>query len=151
MPEKILGMYHGDSLSAHQGANAMIHAMHTHVYWRGMNAAIHRYVVTCITCQSCKPPQDKCQGLLHPFNFFTTAPMEDIAVDHYGPLPETPASHKHVFVMVDMFTHWIEAIPVPDTTAVTTARQSLTIGFAAGDSSAVTTLTMGQLLTIRSQ
>jgi len=102
--EEILGMYHGDSLSAHQGANAMIRAMRTHVYWRGMNAAICRYVATCITCQSRKPPQPKHQGLLHPFDFSTTAPMEDIAVDHYGPLPETPAGHKHILIMVDMFT-----------------------------------------------
>ena len=39
-----------------------------------------------------------------------------------GPLPETERGNRHILVIVDHFTHWVEAIPLPNQTGVTTAR-----------------------------
>ena len=41
-------------------------------------------------------------------------PMEMIGLDFIGPLPSTEAGNKHVLVVVDYFTKWVEAFPLPD-------------------------------------
>jgi hypothetical protein len=110
--QEFLGMYHEDVMASHQGANAMINAMKSKVYWHGWAKAVRDYVAGCVTCQSQKPPQPKRQGLLHPFDLSATVPMEFVAVDHYGPLPETPDGMQYILVIICVLCRWAEAIPV---------------------------------------
>ena len=49
------------------------------------------------------------------------APMERIAMDFIGPLPETDKGNKYILV-VDYFTKWVEAFPLPNQEAVTVAK-----------------------------
>ena len=118
--EEFLHLFHENVTSGHMGITAMVQAMKHRVYFPGYMAKIKHKVMSCITCQSRKPPQPKRQGLLHPHKFAVTEPMADVAVDHYGPLPETPQGNCYILVIVDLLTRWAEAIPVPDVTAETT-------------------------------
>jgi hypothetical protein len=48
--------------------------------------------------------------------------MERVALDLVGPLPETDGGNKWVLVIADYFTKWMEACPLPDSTAETVAK-----------------------------
>ena len=48
-------------------------------------------------------------------------PMEEVSIDLKGPYPETERGNKYVLVVVDSFSKWMEAYPIPDTLAKTVA------------------------------
>ena len=48
-------------------------------------------------------------------------PMERIAVDVLGPLPETEDGNKYLLIAMDYFTKWPEAYPLPNQEATTVA------------------------------
>ena len=49
------------------------------------------------------------------------APLDRLGTDFLGPLPLTPRGNRHILVVTDYFTKWVEIFAVPDQTAVTTA------------------------------
>lgn len=49
------------------------------------------------------------------------APLDRIGEDLMGPFPVTPRGNRHVMVIQDYFTKWVEVYPIPDGTAVTCA------------------------------
>ena len=44
----------------------------------------------------------------------TGLPMERVAVDVLGPLPLTKDGNLYILVLVEYFTKWAEAYPLPD-------------------------------------
>ena len=52
-------------------------------------------------------------------------PMEMVAMDFVGPLPLTERGNRHLLVIADYYTKWIEAIPTRDQKANTTAQALL--------------------------
>lgn len=48
-------------------------------------------------------------------------PMERIATDIMGPLPETDFQNKYILVISDYFSKWVEAVTIPHQTAGTMA------------------------------
>lgn len=56
---------------------------------------------------------------------FFGAPLDCLATDYIGPLPMTKRKNRYIIVFMDYFTKWVEAFPVPDQTAETTARVML--------------------------
>lgn len=49
-------------------------------------------------------------------------PYERVAVDILGPLPETLNKNKYILVIVDYFSKWTEAFPLPNQEAHSIAR-----------------------------
>ena len=49
-------------------------------------------------------------------------PLERIAMDILGPLPETPRGNKYILVLGDHFTKWTEAYAMQNMEAATVAR-----------------------------
>ena len=50
-------------------------------------------------------------------------PMQVVAVDIMGPLPETDDGNKYVLVAVDYFTRWTEAYGIRNQEAATVAKK----------------------------
>ena len=48
-------------------------------------------------------------------------PMERLALDVLGPLPCTRMGNKHILIVADYFSKWVEAFPMPNQEACTVA------------------------------
>ena len=53
----------------------------------------------------------------------TSRPLQLVATDIVGPLPESPAGNRYILVVADYFTRYVEAYPISDQEATTVARQ----------------------------
>lgn len=54
-------------------------------------------------------------------------PWERVGVDFLGPLPITKQGNRYIMVCIDYLSKWVEAFPVPDQTARTTAKVLLEV------------------------
>ena len=57
-------------------------------------------------------------------------PLQVVAVDILGPLPESEESNNYVLVAADYFTKWVEAYAIPNQEATTVARKLIDETFA---------------------
>ena len=48
-------------------------------------------------------------------------PMQMLAMDFVGPLPETEDGNRYLLVIGDYYTKWVEAFALKDQKAITTA------------------------------
>ncbi|CAC5370409.1 unnamed protein product [Mytilus coruscus] len=53
------------------------------------------------------------------------APMDRLATYIIGPLPRTPRGNRYILIISDLFTKWVEIIPIPDQSAITCAEKIL--------------------------
>jgi hypothetical protein len=77
------------------------------------------YIKRCAICQKQADGLEKLY--IEPYIGSTYSPMERVQLDHIGPLPEDAYGNKHILVLVDTFTRWVELYPVKDVTSLTTA------------------------------
>ena len=85
-----------------------------------MTKDIKEYVTSCMICQRMKRRLGKLPGDLQ--TILAERPFEILGMDVLSKLPETYRGYKHILVIVDYFTKWIEAFPMRDETAETIAR-----------------------------
>ena len=57
-----------------------------------------------------------------------SGPLDRIAADLMGPLPETPEGYKYIMVVEDYFTKWTEAYPLKSKTTHAVA-ENLMVNF----------------------
>ncbi len=76
---------------------------------------------TCATCATRKTTGPRQRAPLH--SIHTGSPMQLVAVDILGPLPESEFRKSYVLVAVDYFTRWMEAYAIPNQEATTVARK----------------------------
>lgn len=78
-----------------------------------------RHVNACPVCQRARGPPRRPKQRLKAYQ--TGRPWQRIAIDFLGPLPVTENGSRYIMVVGDYFSKWIEAFPLRDQTAETTA------------------------------
>ena len=95
-------------------------------YWPGHHNDVRDWCQNCGTCASRKNPAPNACA---PLKSITVGyPMQLVAMDILGPLPESPTGKTHILVVADYFTKWTEAYAIPNQEA-TTVTQKLTNEF----------------------
>ena len=69
----------------------------------------------------CFLPKNVCTEVpihIHPFTKASYSPMDRVAIDTIGPLPEDGLGNKYIITIIDSFTRLVELIPSKDTGAI---------------------------------
>ncbi|GFV22537.1 retrovirus-related Pol polyprotein from transposon 412 [Trichonephila clavipes] len=88
-------------------------------YWNNVRSDVEKCCRICDPCATRKGPRKRTRGRLQLYN--VGAPFERIAFDILGPLPRSSDGNNNILVVMDYFTKWPEAYPIPDQEASTVA------------------------------
>ena len=115
-------MAHEDVFAGcHLGRDKTLSRLRAKFHWPGMARDVREICECCTVCQLNRDTNPRLTRELELFPEIQ-GPFLRLGIDHVGPLPETERGNRYVLVVVDRFTHWVEALAVPDVTAETTAR-----------------------------
>ena len=118
--KSMLSEAHGAVTSGHFGVKRTLLRLRRCSYWVGMRRDTQEWCRVCEACAAKKGPQSKPQAPLQ--IVLVGAPMERVAVDIAGPFPVSASGNRYIVVVIDYFSKWPEAFPVPNQEAETVAR-----------------------------
>jgi len=119
--KEILHQLHGGPMGAHLGEAKTLGKLRERFYWPGHVEDVKKWCSSCELCEQRKNPTPKNKAPL--VSIHTGYPMQRVATDILGPLPETQAGNSYVLVVADYFTRWVEAFAIPNQEATTVARK----------------------------
>ena len=105
--------------AGHLGVRKTTSKIRERFYWRGYKQDIETYIRECEQCQRRNPPNPRPIAPLGTIK--TTEPFEKISWDIMGPLPTSEQGNKYIVVVTDLFSKWVEAFAIRDTTSTTLA------------------------------
>lgn len=103
----------------HFGVKKTFDRVKTRFYWPGYEHDVECWVKQCELCQRRNPPHPNPQAPLGTIQ--ASQPFEKLSWDIMGPLPISAQGNKYILVITDLFTKWVEAFPLKDTTNLTLA------------------------------
>ena len=104
---------------SHAGPRPTQRAVADRFVWHGMKKDIRRWCKECHACQSSKIHRHVRAPLTH--RLPPSGRFRSLHVDLVGPLPPSEGM-TYLFTIIDRFTRWPEAIPLPDSKAKTCAQ-----------------------------
>ncbi|GFX20201.1 retrovirus-related Pol polyprotein from transposon 412 [Trichonephila clavipes] len=84
-------------------------------YWTGMRKYISDYIKKCPECARFKATNQKPAGLLRTPVY--SQRFEVIAIDLFGPLPQTDTGKQWIFIVEDCATKWVELFALSQASA----------------------------------
>ena len=116
---QILTELHDSPTGGHLGEDKLYSRLQQRFYWPGYSTDVKHWCATCPSCTARKSPTTHNQAPLQ--TVAAGSPMQIVAVDILGPLPESPSKNRYVLVAMDYFTRWTEAYAIPNQEAITIA------------------------------
>ena len=116
----VLYLHHGLPLSGHQGRTRTLASISERFWWSGLSKDVRRWVRSCVPCLRRKSPRPLRSGLAQ--TMAVPHPAHTFAIDLVGPCPETAEGDVWILTIIDVFTRWPIAIPLPNRKATTIQR-----------------------------
>jgi len=118
---EVLESLHSSQTAAHFGVKKTLFLVHERFFWHDIRDDVKQHCQQCSDCASRKSPTKKPRT--HMKKYLVGLPMERVALDILGPLPETYNGNLYILVTSDYFTKWVEAYALPDLEAETIAQK----------------------------
>lgn len=119
---KILHLAHDIPAAGHLGFAKTQARLWHHVYWPNIWKDTSSYLKSCDMCQRVGKGPKPIPAPLIPLPV-VSEPFKRIAIDVVGPLPVCPkTNNRFILTILDLATHYPEAIPLTDHTSQTVAR-----------------------------
>jgi len=138
---KVLHYIHGSEIFGHQGFARSLFHLRTQFFWSNMRDSLLTYIQSC-PCQCLKHVQST-TAVQHD-TISSPSPNYIVTADCYGPFPVSSSNNTHILVLQDLFTRFMELVPLPNLTKL-----SLTCGSYVTGQCIVSLLTMVQNLLIK--
>ena len=110
---------HSHRTAGHFGSVATLERARRYFYFPGMTEWVRQKLAECGSCLSKKQKTNTHDTEHEPRR--TSYPLERLAVDLVGPLPETREGYKYVLTMEDSFSRFVQVAPLKNKEAVTVA------------------------------
>ena len=115
----VLTSLHAGPCGGHFGHEKLLKQAKRRFFWLGMCSDVEKFCQQCDRCagrSSPNPPPRASMGEL-----YATEPWEVVSIDFLTDLSTTARGNRHLLVVCDHFTRWVEVFPLPDMLAVTVA------------------------------
>ena len=119
--EEVMEELHAGVMGGHLGESKTLQQLKRRFYWPGHSLDVKIWCQTCSICASRKTATPKNCAPLQTIK--AGSPMQVIAVDIMGPLPESSNKNSYILVVGDYFTRWMEAYAIYDQEAATVAQK----------------------------
>lgn len=127
LQQKVLYLAHDAPLAGHLGTAKTLSRILQHFYWPGVNKTVKDYCRSCDVCQKLGKRDKKTIAPLQPIPL-VTKPFSQIAIDIVGPLPKCKETdNRFILTILDLCTHYPEAIPLKRHTAKDVAQALITV------------------------
>ena len=110
--------FHDSLFAGHLGITQTVFRLIDRVYWPGLRRDVHTYITSCTICIAQKSP---CPQKVPMGHVEVGHRWERVAMDLLDMSVTTARGNRYVLVMVNCFTRWTEACPLPDKTAQSVA------------------------------
>ena len=111
--EELMVAYHDNN--CHVGQERLYNSLKMKYWFPLMYSAVLQYVASCALCQKTKTSQHQKRAPLKPLE--VVEPFGRVHMDFVGPLPQTTEGYRHILIVVDSTTLYVEAFPTKSTTA----------------------------------
>ena len=116
---RALRLAHYSPLAGHPGQSRMHARLRRSFWWPHMAADVTTTVRNCTACAKNRLRLMKKTGLLKLFP--ALKPLDSVAIDQLGPLPEGTGGSQFLLCIVDRFTKLTQVVPLKTATAYTVA------------------------------
>ena len=106
----VLEAFHAGPSGGHFNARKLTKTIQRRFWSPGLGAAAAAFCENCERCSTRNAPTPKPRAAMG--NLVAKAPLEKVAIDLLTHLPETEDGYKHLLVVVDHFTKWVEVYPL---------------------------------------
>ncbi|UYV78634.1 K02A2.6-like, partial [Cordylochernes scorpioides] len=114
---------HSSPTGGHFGIRKTLAKARERFFWSESRADVEKWCRNCTQCSARKGPTTRSKGKFKIYN--VGAPFERIAIDVAGPFPKSDLGNKYILVIMDYFTKWPVAVPIPDQEASTVSEALL--------------------------
>jgi len=119
---KLLHIAHDIPAAGHLGVAKTEKRLLRHFYWPGLSRDTRNYCRSCDVCQRLGKGKKPAPAPLHSMPL-VNEPFAQIAIDIIGPLPICNESgNKYILTVLDLCTHYPEAVPLKQHTAADVAQ-----------------------------
>ena len=116
--QDLIRRLHDSLFAGHLGVSRTIYRLLDRVYWPGLHQDVRSYLASCAICLARKSP---CPWRAPMGHVEVGHQLDQVAMDIMDMLVTTPKGTRYVLVMVDCFSRWTEACPLPNKMALAVA------------------------------
>ena len=113
--ERVILFFHEGPGGAHQTAKATSAKIIQRLFWPGLKRDVRLYIACCMTCERFLRLGRNSRAGLHPMAVGGRGDCVSMdIVGGKGSLPETPRGNNYSLTIIDCFTPYAIAVPLPD-------------------------------------
>ena len=120
LQDTVLKSLHCNLIAGHLGVKKTTNKIKQKFYWYRVKDSVKLWIRNCTVCGARK--SNRRVNKSQPQNYQVGAPMDRVATDIVGPFPQSESGNRHVLLVCDYFTRWIEAYAIPEFSAKTVAQ-----------------------------
>ena len=119
LQEEVIRDLHEGAMGGHLGIDKTLGRLKERYCWPGYHDQVKEWCRKFAICARQKSPTTTPRAPLTPI--ITSYPLQMVATDILGPLPESPSGNSYILVVSDYFTRYTEAYSIPNQEATTVA------------------------------